>query len=156
VLDNTRELDTWLMYRSPLETRVSMRRVYDEDRWLGQPYFPVTIVEKDTMEPICQPIARGWQMPFASSRGYGSLKLQHDVAEQLIHRKARTGQSARVLFISDHDPSGFDLQRAWRDALDDFGVDFTITRIALTHDQVQNPALDISDVARRGIEDRRS
>jgi hypothetical protein len=32
------------------------------------------------MEPVCQPMASRWQMPFASSRGYGSLKLQHDVA----------------------------------------------------------------------------
>jgi hypothetical protein len=34
-----------------------MRRNYEEDRWLGQKYFPVLIVEKDTLEPICQPIA---------------------------------------------------------------------------------------------------
>jgi hypothetical protein len=31
------------------------------------------------MEPVCQPMAQRWQMPFASSRGYSSLKLQHDV-----------------------------------------------------------------------------
>ena len=51
-----------------------MRRLYDEDRWLGQKYFPLLVVEKDTMEPVCKPMAERWQMPFASSRGYGSLK----------------------------------------------------------------------------------
>src|SRR6476469_1927215 len=45
----------------------------------GQPFFPIFIVEKDTMEPVCQPMAMNWHMPFASSRGYSSLKLQHDV-----------------------------------------------------------------------------
>ena len=71
-----------------------MRSSYDEDRWLGQPVFPILIVEKDTMEPVCKPMASRWQMPFASSRGYGSLPLQHDVAEMLRHRNARTGDPA--------------------------------------------------------------
>jgi hypothetical protein len=79
-------LDQWQTYGSSREARAAMRRSYDEDRWLGQPYFPVLIVEKDTLEPICQPIAQRWQMPFASSRGYSSLKLQHDVAKTLKSR----------------------------------------------------------------------
>jgi hypothetical protein len=65
------------------------------------------------MAPVCEPMAQGWQMPFASSRGYSSLKLQHDTAEKLHHRYARTGQRIIVYFISDLDPSGLDLQRRW-------------------------------------------
>jgi hypothetical protein len=42
------------------------------------------------------PMAERWQMPFASSRGYGSLKLQHDVAEMIGQRRAQTGQLAVV------------------------------------------------------------
>jgi hypothetical protein len=120
VLDLTRELDEWLTYASPREARAAMRRRYDEDRWLGQRFYPIFIVEKDTMEPVCQPMARRWQMPFASSRGYSSLKLQHDVAEMLIARYARTGQRAIIYFISDLDPSGLDFERAWREALQYF------------------------------------
>ena len=86
-----------------------------EDRWLGQAFYPVLIAEKDTLEPVLEPVARQWQMPFVSSRGYGSLKLQHDVAEMLRHRSAATGQRAVVFFISDLDPSGLDLQRRFRD-----------------------------------------
>ena len=37
--------------------------VYDEDRWIGQPLYPVLIVEKDTLEPVCKPSRRRWQMP---------------------------------------------------------------------------------------------
>src|SRR6516225_2992252 len=97
----------------------NLRKYYNEDRWLGQSYFPILIVEKDTLEPVCKPIAQGWQMPFASSRGYGSLTLQHDAAELLQHRFVRTGQRVVVLFVSDLDPSGLDLQRAWEEALRD-------------------------------------
>jgi hypothetical protein len=149
VLDLTRELDEWRTYRSPREARAALRKYYDEDRWLGQPCYPIFIVEKDTMEPVCQPMAQHWQMPFASSRGYSSLKLQHDVAEMLNHRYARTGQWTIVYFISDLDPSGLDLQRAWKEALTNFGVHvFDFVRIGLTRTQVN--ALDSARL-REGI-----
>jgi hypothetical protein len=106
VLDLTRELIEWTTYANPREARAAMRRDYDEDRWLGQPYFPIFIVEKDTMEPVCRPMASRWQMKFASSRGYGSLTLQHDVAEMLNRRYARLKQPALIYFVSDLDPRG--------------------------------------------------
>jgi hypothetical protein len=91
-----------------------MRRHYQEDKWLGQPFYPILIVEKGTMEPVCKPMARRWQMPFASLRGYGSLTLQHDVAKMLHRRYAKTGQAAVVYFV----PSGLDHsgrgRRRWR------------------------------------------
>jgi hypothetical protein len=150
VLDLTRELDEWQTYNSPRDARAAVRRRYDEDRWLGQSHYPILIVEKDTLEPVCKPMASEWQMPFASSRGYGSLKLQYDVARLLRDREARTGQRAVVYFISDLDPSGLDLQRAWQNALDNFGVQVAdFGRIGLKCEQVDalaNPRL------RQGIE----
>jgi hypothetical protein len=151
VLDLTRELVEWQTYRSPREAREDMRRNYDEDRWIGQPYYPTLIVEKDTLEPICKPIAQRWQMPFASSRGYGSLNLQHDTAAIFLRRHAadirnrldRTKQWPKVYFISDLDPSGLDLERTWKEVLAEFGVATSWERIALTLDQVRDPALDI-------------
>jgi hypothetical protein len=91
------------------------------------------------MEPVCKPMASRWQMPFASSRGYSSLKLQHDVAEMLKHRYAQTGQEAVIYFVSDLDPSGLDLQRAWEQAMADFGIWHCVFgRIALTREQVRD------------------
>jgi hypothetical protein len=160
VLDLTRELDEWLTYASPREARAHMRRIYDEDRWLGQPYYPIFIVEKDTMEPVCKPMARRWQMPFASSRGYSSLTLQHDVAELLKRRYAQiaemlkrrhdqTGQTAIIYIVTDLDASGLDLQRAWQQAMQDFGISWhcRFVRIALTPEQVADPDLDLDRLA---------
>src|SRR5262249_12882261 len=98
--------------------------------------------------PVCRPMAMRWQMPFASSRGYGSLKLQHDVAEMLSHRLARTGQRPIVYFVSDLDPSGLDLQRSWEEALESFGVRAVVIRIGLTRSHV----VDLSPRLRQGIE----
>jgi hypothetical protein len=139
VLDLTRSLDEWEIFNSPREARTRTRETYDEDRWLGQQWFPVFIVEKDTMEPVCKPMASRWQMPFASSRGYSSLRLQHDIAKLLRCREAQTGQFGRIYFISDHDPSGLDLQRAWEEALDNFGAITEFVRIGLTIEQVRAP-----------------
>jgi hypothetical protein len=36
-------------------------------------------------------------MPFASSRGYGSLKLQYDIAELIKHRFAKFANLRKVL-----------------------------------------------------------
>jgi hypothetical protein len=150
VLDLTREIVQWQTYQSPREARARLRRTYDEDRWLGQKFYPILIVEKDTLDPVCRPMASTWQMPFASSRGYGSLTLQRDTAKMLRDRRARTGQAAVVLFVSDHDPSGFDLERAWREVLDHFNVRIAgFVRIGLTRDQVD--ALDKPRL-RQGIE----
>jgi hypothetical protein len=149
VLDLTRDLTEWQTYESPREARAALRQNYDEDRWLGQPCFPILIVEKDTMEPVCQPMAQNWQMPFASSRGYGSLKLQYDVARMLRRRQAKTGQRIKVYFVSDLDPSGLDLQRSWEDALKDFGLVVEFIRIGLTRDQVR----DNDDVRGNPLED---
>lgn len=142
VLDLTRELVKWRTYNSAREARAAMRRNYDEDRWLGQPFYPVFIVEKDTLEPVCQPMAYRWQMPFASSRGYGSLTLQHDVAEMLNDRYARTGQWAIVYFVSDLDPSGLDLQRSWEEAFKQFNVRAIFVRVALTREQITGALAD--------------
>jgi hypothetical protein len=138
VLDLTRELDEWQVYGNHREARAAMRSSYDEDRWLGQRYYPILIVEKDTMEPVCKPMAMRWQMPFASSRGYGSLRLQHDVAELINQRYSKSGQTGLVYFVSDLDPSGEDLQRAWEEALEDFRAPVRVIRIGLTLDQVRD------------------
>jgi hypothetical protein len=142
VLDLTRELDESQVFDSPRAARAHMRERYEEDRWIGQPSFPILVAEKDTLQPTCKPMAARWQMPFASSRGYGSLTLQHDVADLLNRREARTGQRAIVYFISDLDPSGIDLQRAWKEALQNFGVVGEIVRLGLTPGQVRDRDLD--------------
>jgi hypothetical protein len=148
VLDLTRELTQWEIFSSPREARESMRMSYTEDKWIGQPFYPIQIVEKDTMVPVCEPMAEKWQMPFASSRGYSSLTLQHDIAKALKRRlQQHPKQKIIVYFISDLDPSGLDLERKWKEVLEEFGIYFDNGnrwhRLALTFDQVTNPELDI-------------
>jgi hypothetical protein len=95
-------------------------------------------------------MASRWQMPFASSRGYGaSVRSKTMSLSLLINRRAKIGQKPLVLFISDLDPSGLDLERAWREALIEFGAlslfdvaKECFVRIGLTMEQIAaDPAL---------------
>jgi hypothetical protein len=65
----------------------------------------------------------------------------------LARRRAKTGQYPIVYFVSDLDPSGLDLQRAWKEALNHFGVFPVFVRIALTIEQVRDPELDLDRLA---------
>ena len=57
----------------------------------------------------------------------------------LIHRHARIGQRAKVYFVSDHDPSGLDLQRSWQEALGNFNAPVNeFARLGLTRGQVND------------------
>ena len=98
VLDLTRDLDEWQTYRSPREAPAALRRRYQEDRWLGQPYSDFNCREGHAGASLP---ADGAAVTDAVrlSRGYGSLKLQHDVAEMLRHRFAKTKQLA-VIYLS--------------------------------------------------------
>jgi hypothetical protein len=69
-------------------------------------------------------MAERWQMPFASSRGYGSLHPQYDVARMLKDRHAGTGNRA----------SSTSSAISWVEALSAAPVDFI--RLVLIHEQV--------------------
>jgi hypothetical protein len=53
---------------------------------------------------------------------------------RLRRQQEGTGLLIVVFFISDHDPSGLDLQRAWEQALESFGARFRLIRIGLTRE----------------------
>ena len=52
-----------------------------------------------------------------------------------------------MYFVSDLDPSGLDLQRAWEEALKSFGVYPVFERLALTDLQVDDRTLDLDRLA---------
>ena len=80
VLDLTRELDEWRTYGSPREARADLRRALRRGPLAGAALLPDPDRREGHDGAGVQADAQRWQMPFASSRGYSSLKLQHDVA----------------------------------------------------------------------------
>lgn len=96
-------------------------------------------VEKDTIIPTIQDIARDFICPLVSGRGFSGLSHIRRVAldlDVLVNK---------VLFVGDHDPSGLVIDESLETTLyRDFGVDWDLHRIALTWDQAQFlPHLDL-------------
>src|SRR5262249_32001171 len=85
------------------------------------------------------------------------LVARLQLAEAAVRRRAdhppsrkRYGQRCIVFFVSDHDPSGLDLQHAWEEALSAFGAFAMVERIGLTREQVTGSGL--SAQLQQGIE----
>jgi len=96
-------------------------------------------VEKDTIVPTVEDIAREFVCPLASGRGFSGLSHIRKIALKL------DTDVQQVLFIGDHDPSGMVIDESLeKNLIADFGVSWKIKRIALTWEQAQGlPYLDL-------------
>lgn len=96
-------------------------------------------VEKDTIVPTVEDIARKFTCPLVSGRGFSGLSHIRRVALDL------DTDVRQVLFIGDHDPSGLVIDESLETSLiTDFGVSWRIERIALTWEQAQDlPHIDL-------------
>jgi hypothetical protein len=96
-------------------------------------------VEKDTIVPTVEDLARDFVCPLVSGRGFSGLSHIRKVALNL------DTNVERVLFIGDHDPSGMVIDESLEtNLINDFGVSWEVERIALTWEQAQGlPHLDL-------------
>lgn len=96
-------------------------------------------VEKDTIVPTIEDIAKNYVCPLVSGRGFSGLSHIRRVAEELDQ------DVERVLFIGDHDPSGVIIDESLETNLaTDFGVSWKVERIALTWPQAQGlPSIEL-------------
>lgn len=96
-------------------------------------------IEKDTIVPTVEDIARKFICPLVSGRGFSGLSHIRRVASDLDQ------DVKRVLFIGDHDPSGVVIDESLETNLaTDFGVYWEVERIALTWEQAQGlPSIDL-------------
>lgn len=96
-------------------------------------------VEKDTIVPTVEDLAREFVCPLVSGRGFSGLSHIREVALDL------DTDVRQVLFIGDHDPSGMVIDESLEaNLIADFGVSWEVERIALTWEQAQGlPHLDL-------------
>lgn len=96
-------------------------------------------VEKDTIVPTIEDIARDFSCPLVSGRGFSGLSHIRKVSLDL------DTVVKRILYIGDHDPSGMVIDESLETNLyKDFGVDWQVERIALTWGQAQDlPHLEL-------------
>jgi hypothetical protein len=103
----------------------------------SQPAFVILIVEKNTVLSMVSGVARKYQIPVLSGRGFASISAWHDVFE--MYRRSGKDRLVMVM-VTDHDPEGLMIGHvAGRTFRDDFGLDaddLTIVRAAVTREQI--------------------
>lgn len=129
----TQSIATW---QSTKHWLASSAATYRTDPWRYADTRVELWAEKAAVQSILAPIANRYTVPLLTLRGYSSLTA---LAEAL-HRHQRH-RHTMVLYLGDHDPSGQDMDRDLAHRLELLGSPTTITRVALTRDQIEEHAL---------------
>lgn len=110
---------------------------YAIDLWKDQPRRVEVWVEKDALIGVLGKPCGPWRVPHFSCSGYNSDSEMWRAAQRLVAYK-KAGQEPLVIQLSDHDPSGKDMERDVVDRLYLFsgGHNIEVQRIALTMDQI--------------------
>lgn len=106
-------------------------------RMQGQNTYVELWVEKDALAGVLEPIARENHIVLMVNRGYSSQSAMYESYKR-IESKMDEYDCVRacILYLGDLDPSGEDMVRDIQDRMDQFGVEVTVKKVALTIDQV--------------------
>jgi hypothetical protein len=144
IADETRPVVTWDVYpnagafiRKQLD---EFGEGYSRDLMQGQTSHIEIIGEKLTLENVVRPVAMKYCIPYTIGRGYASLPPRRALSER--YKKSGKKRLA-LLFLSDHDPEGWDIAESFgRSMRDDFGVrDILAFKVGLTPEQVRQLGL---------------
>jgi hypothetical protein len=142
--DETRPVTTWDVY--PNVGPFFRRQVdqfctgYWRDLIQSQPNHIEIVGEKLTVEGVVRPVAAKFCIPYTIGRGYSSLPPRKAMHE----RYTQSGKAKLViLFLSDHDPEGWDIAETFTKSMrDDFGVwDIAAVKVGLKPEQVRELGL---------------
>ncbi|MGH3785861.1 MAG: hypothetical protein ACRDRG_04770 [Pseudonocardiaceae bacterium] len=90
---------------------------YRRALWHDQKVQVEIFTEKDAISGVILPITEQWDVPLGVLRGYCSESFSHSVAEAIKDCGKRT---VYVYQLGDHDPSGLDAWRAFRETVAGF------------------------------------
>lgn len=137
--DRTRYVRSMAHWKTPGDIIRSAAAQYHIDWWEDQPYYVEVWVEKDALIGIVEQVARRFDVPCFSCRGYTSQSEMWHAAQRLLDKSGYGERPVRIIHLGDHDPSGIDMSRDIEERLTEFTehtLELEISRIALNMDQV--------------------
>jgi hypothetical protein len=113
---------------------------YWRDLMQSQPNHFEIVGEKLTVEAVVRPVAERYCIPYTIGRGYSSLPPRKAMFDRW--RNSHKDKLA-ILFLSDHDPEGWDIPEVFAKSMrDDFGVrEIVPVKVALKPEQVRQLGL---------------
>jgi hypothetical protein len=141
--DRSRSTYAPLEFRDLRHRLESARDTHVLERWRDQPAYIEIGTEKDALVGFLRPLADDLHVRVSSTRGNDSDVHLNEMAMRF--REARDqGHVGYLILATDHDPTGWDMERDVRKRLAMFGAGedvVTIVRIALTLEQVRQHTL---------------
>jgi len=114
ITDGTRWItkpDTWTGLDQMLnDATASYRRAL----WHDQDTEVQVFTEKDAISGVILPVTEQWDVPLGVLRGYASESFSWSVADS-IRAAGRRGKTVWLYQLGDHDPSGLDAWRSFRE-----------------------------------------
>jgi hypothetical protein len=143
ITDGTRFLRTVRTWDSVEDALRDTAATYRRMLWDGQRDAVLMFTEKDAISGVITPVADRWDVPVGVLRGYSSESFAWLVAQHIC----AIPREVCVYQLGDHDPSGLDAWRAFRQRVREF-VDeadergesvadgLVFTRLAVTAEQI--------------------
>jgi hypothetical protein len=117
---------------------------YRLDRMEGQKKYIEVWVEKDALSNVLSRVTEQYHIRLIVSRGYNSVTAIYDAYKRIKRNLATDKESALILYLGDHDPSGLDMVRDVQDRisfmlkkLPEHMRNFKVKQIALTDAQIK-------------------
>jgi hypothetical protein len=143
--DRTRGLYGKTTSRGPEQAIDRASWSYYEDVWDTQPVRIEVWIEKNALTGVITPATSRHRVDYFPTIGYPSITSLKDAADRMIRINEQGGwgdldnpQKVIVLYLSDHDPEGFQMVEKADEVLRTLGVqNLEVRRIGLTMEQVE-------------------
>lgn len=110
---------------------------YRRALWDNQDAQVIVLSEKDAISGVVYPVTAEYDVELGITRGYSSETFVHSIADDVEWNNAR-GKTTFIYQLGDHDPSGVDGWRDFRDKVTEFasGCRVEFQRLAVTPAQI--------------------
>jgi hypothetical protein len=111
---------------------------YRRALWDDQDVQIIVLSEKDAITGVVHPVTDAWDIELCIVRGFSSETFVHSIAETVIGNDKR-GKTTFLYQLGDHDPSGVDAWRDFRDKVARFAPHAAVEfeRLAVTPAQIE-------------------
>lgn len=133
--DRTRNLESNAHWDSPGQIVRACAQQFRFDLWSNQDYYCEVWIEKEALVGVIEGICTKLDVPYFACRGYVSQSEMWVAAQRLVEHE-NASRDTIIFHLGDHDPSGMDMTRDIADRLEMFGASTSVSRIALSMDQI--------------------
>ena len=126
-------------FRNALDRLRRIPSEYGLPRWEGQPYQVIIVVEKTGERDPIWSATRDLSVPVMPGRGYAAWESLASLAEDLKEYHGADEKKIAAIYIGDFDPTGEDIPRFVKAALEHFfprRVEY-FEKLAITREQVK-------------------